>query len=271
MESTNTFSLSIEELLLVLHLIGETEVASALLQLTVGELTAQDLESRFTAAGHSLMARGLLRVNVAAEQKELDPVLVQSVRLLAEAEFSLRVGKITEGAEKVLQFFCGHQLVISHEIQDGVVHHLTCYQDLEPVIAQVQHFLGMEGLASRETPEVLVGAELVEQLGSLGEAPLEHLRVTLEMAGVPQELSNQMAEDCQNTRYLGSILRVNYLDSAEGKQPVAEQGCLAMASSQRLWLFQQAEEHPEHFRLIPGSAQRVAELVRDLVRKVEVV
>ena len=83
------FVLSVEEVSLVISIVGRPEVAHGLMAAQLGDMQEEEARARLLAAGHSLMARGWLTMDSQATMRLADP-LARIARILSRADFSVR-------------------------------------------------------------------------------------------------------------------------------------------------------------------------------------
>jgi hypothetical protein len=86
----------------------------------------------------------------------------------------------------------------------------------------------------------------------------------LEQAGAPQETRKLFIEDLHESRYRGSILRVEY---DTNNTPRSDRGLLVLRGIERLWLLRTFQQNDKAFvTVLPGTEsifrQEVSELLR---------
>ncbi len=128
-----TFNLSIEEVAFALGHVGGADTAAGFLSTLIGERPADELTGRLTAAGHSLLARGLLALAPSAAEATLAPALRRAMESMVRGEDVLRVTVTPPDGEQVVSFFRMDSGALRHEVKQGVVSELVLLEDAASV------------------------------------------------------------------------------------------------------------------------------------------
>lgn len=253
--TTKEYNLSIEELVLSLHIIGQTEAAAALLQTIIGEIAESEIETRLLVAGHSLMARGWLEIEVNADggRQQLDPELAEAAGMLAASDFSIGLQQAHDGAEKKLMFHFKQGKIIQHDASLGVVQKIRIHNDQISVIDEAMGTYSIDSFTHKPIPETYIQTQLLENLGTYRSWEIERIQAVLEAAGVSPQASRALAEDFQQSGNLTNVMRIEY---SEVDGPICNEGFLMLQGGERLWLLRQiTEEAGIRFQIIPGSVE----------------
>lgn len=230
------YSLSVEELILAMYVIGRQEAAAGLLQLSFDPMSDQELEIRLLTAGHSLAARGWLTVDEQAGTKELDAGLTAAILPLCEAAYTLRFTKQAQGEEVAMGIHVAAdgQLTV-HRLEKGFIHRMEVLSGPDEILGAVQSFFELTWQEhSDETFETTVRQELEQTAAQ----EAEELETLLADSGMPEPLKGWFAEDLTESEDWWTVLRVEY---TEEREPQAERGFLLLSGKERFWLLRPIE------------------------------
>lgn len=231
------YSLSVEELILSMYVIGRQEAAAGLLQLSFDPMSDEELSIRLLTAGHSMAARGWLTVDEQAETKELDVGLTAAILPLCDAAYTLRLTKRVQGEEAALGLHVSSQegQLTVHGVEKGFIHRIELLTGPDEILGEVQSFFGLTWQEHvEETRETTVHQELEHTAGQ----EAAELRRLLADSGMPEPLNGWFAEDLAESEDWWTVLRVEY---NEEREPQAERGFLLLNGEERFWLLRPIE------------------------------
>lgn len=262
-----SLTLSVEELAVVIAALGQRESAAAFLKGTVGDLHPANLTGRLTAASHSLIARGLLTIDLAAGTSAFDPQVEAMLRLLLDAHHTLRCTRsgATPGDEEALTLFVKGDDLLAHELRQGVVVQLETLPRTD-IAARIERFLDVpEGEAAvSDAPLGMISADTLQIVRrEAAERPMESAARLA--ANLAEPVARQIVEDfaLPETRW-GSVLRlVSEGEAAQGRDESA--GLLYAALPDRLWLFSIPPENRAIVHVYRGSRALLHALVEPLL------
>lgn len=114
-------SLGLEELVVVLNLLGYPEVAKGLLVTQLGEISPDEERGRLLAANHSLMAKEILYLQGGSIRMEEGPARL--LGFLITNDYAVRgTARSIRGTEESLTYYVRNQSVVEHRITHGVIH-----------------------------------------------------------------------------------------------------------------------------------------------------
>lgn len=251
-------ALAVEEMALIFSLMGRPEAGHALMANQLGEMTEAEARARLLAAGHSLIARGLLALG--NEGPILESSLARLMEQIARPQFSIRYSRATREAEFALVYHFGPDAVLEHRLEQGVVHHLAEVPDASAVVKGGMLFYEIPQTPSVALPptpmalQVLMDAKDIEDPAGIEER--------LRRAGVPDEVRSLLAEDLAHPQYRGGVIRVDY--DGQGR-PSSERGFLLLRGSQRLWLISPEARDAATALLMPATLQSFHQAVMALL------
>lgn len=261
MEKTESYSLSIEELVLSLQLIGYSEMGAGLLSLVYDEFTEEELKIKMRTAGHSLMAKGLLTIDMEKETKSLDENFSNALSLLGETDYSIRFGKLAAEEEVLMFHFKGHTIVQQSDEQGGLVHII----DVIPAYLEVADagFKFYEIEQVYETDPTLQGnisSKFINEVGEYTQLPLAEIEKILLKDGLSKSFSSLLAQDLKQIKAFSSIIKVIYQE--EG--PEEEDGFILLQGHKRNWIIKPASQ--SSYLVLPGTRENFLKEFENLVR-----
>jgi hypothetical protein len=259
--NVTTLRLSVEEVAYAMGLVGEPAAARGFLVSLLGDLEEPEMEGHLYAASHSLMARGLLHLNVAERTQRLDESLASMVDTVLHYDFSVQCSRSAGPAETtppLVLFFAGRRIV-GQTLDAGVISSLEEISDEAEAAARCGAFYDAPDLGN-ESPELL-GAIPVAVLDRAAEIPapqLEELHNWLIEAGLPGEIAAGLAEDLRAQEYRGSIIRIDRTDRTDGREAdaggaLSSTGLLLLRSARRLWVMELVSGDPLRLSVYRGG------------------
>lgn len=253
--------LSVEELALILIQHGQVVSGQGVMQATLGDIGSEEMRFRLLSAGHSLIARELMRMEKDGRFTFSDPVK-QIVRPLTKADFSIRYSKSVENGEENLSYHFAKGSVFEHSLEQGIIHIISEVKE-EVVVKAGWIFFNGEQTAQFQSSLVEVDNALFEQI--MANPDQEEVSRRLVEAGVTKSEANLIAEDMQNSKYRGSALRVEY---DKDNLPTSNRGILTLRGPNRMWLVRpQLTNGNGIVTLRPASQAAFAEEVTSLIKK----
>lgn len=252
-----SFSLSVEELILALYVIGCQEAAAGILHMSFDPMSDEELEIRLVTAGHSLAARGWLTVDETAGTKELHPVLAQTVRAVSDAAHTLRLSKQVQEEESTIGIHVlADGTMVAHQVERGFIHRINRVDGYEEVLAAVErHF----GLCWQEESDLAVDGAVVWP--DLDQDTAELLEM-LATAGMPEHLRVRLAEDMMVSDDQLAMMRVEY---DEEREPHVEHGVMLIQGKKRFWIMYPQDGDEESFHVELGTKEAMERVLRGLI------
>lgn len=264
------FRLSVEELAFAMGFLGGTEVAAGFLDTVFGKQNKDNLSGRITAASHSLIARGLLKLDLAANNNELDEELAQLVRTMMEAGHSVRAQRMFNGQEATLTCFVHDGVIAAHELALGVVAQLESLADQDTLLQRMIDFVQPpDGETAVSPPLGQISAETLQSVRQFAsQKKADQIKSALADT-LPEKLAAELAKDLQRGHITwGSILSLQ-TTSGDADTPLeSNEGILyAAVTPQKLWLFQLKPDDPTQAHLFRGSRAQLRRLLQQQLQK----
>jgi len=259
-----TYDLSIEEVAFALSLSGHPDVAGGYLLSLMGPREQAEIDGRLYAAAHSLMARGLLVVDVGSGEQRLDPTLRACAVAMAEGEWSLRCSVAAGGSERVLTWFWQDGEIVSHEVRDDVVSHISVVCDAHDLVRRCCDFLGVPlgpAMSDQAPAWTAVDGALVEALAGVP-APedVDDIVSRLVQRGMSERDARNLAEDAVRPKAHGSLTRIQTADG----EPIADGSLLLLLGPERYWVLRPSSA-PNWFEACLGTPRLVGDEVGRLI------
>jgi hypothetical protein len=248
----SAMNLSIEEVAFAISSMGYPDIAGGFLLSLMGPKEQAEMDGRLYAAAHSLMARGLLTVDVERGEQRLDPSFRECVGALVENDLTLRCSSATNVKERVVSYFLQADRIVSHEVRDDVVSCISVLPGKDALVRHCQEVLGVpQGPATTGVPVVWTPIEgsLVEMISNvLAAEGTEDVASQLVCCGMSPEDAWCLANDASRPERHGALTPIRLIEG----QPVANASLLLLMGVERFWLFRPAPES-DRFEVCLGT------------------
>ena len=254
--------LSIEETALAMTMAGYPDAAKGLLFTTFGEIPVAEEQGRMLAAGHSLMARGLVAIHdgQARIQESFRPL----IEALTTPDFVVQYSLTTSSAEQTLGYFFKGGNIARQSVEEGVVYRLTTGEGTEQVITGGLTFFSISEKHSVSHPQAMLSVAILDRASKESHESAGALFDLLSGAGIPNQLARPLAEDFQKATSRGAVLLIK----RQGSDLRSDHGFLLMQSQDRTWLFPLVEKAGEaHAKVIIASQESFAAEMQKLIGK----
>jgi hypothetical protein len=244
------FSLSVEEVALVLSMMDRPNEAHNLMITQLGDMDQDEARARLLAAGNSMLARNWLILDQDGTM-HLSEDVVPVAYILSDADFSIRYNRSHSNMDVSLSFHFREESIFAHGIEQGVVHHLREVENANDAIQGGESFFKLDQASPFTCSNSEVPYNLLEQIKD--EEDFSSILKPLEKFGVPEETRTLLAEDLHEVQYRGSVLRVEY---GEDNVPKSDEGLLVLRGPERLWLLRPFDRDGERYvTLLPGTEE----------------
>lgn len=245
----NKFRLSVEEMALAINLTGQPEVAKTVMESQLGVLSQESARERLLAAGHSLMARNLLEMDVNGDMY-LEDSLAYIAQVLSHTDLSLRYHRSYSDADILLTFHFKQGNIFEHRIEKGVVHQITKMEDENSVVQGGLVFFELGKTNSFDCQPIDIPYDVLDNLKSENSSSILYY---LAKVGITEGTRMLLAEDLSEVQYRGSVLRIEY---GENNVPQSNEGLLVLRGPERLWLLRPfVREGERYVTLLPGTEE----------------
>lgn len=225
-------SISLEELALLLNLMGYPIVAKGFLVSQLGNIAAEEERGRLMAANHTLLAKDIItleegQLHIAAPYSEL-------LDLLPNNDYAVRCILVSQGdTQRMLTYYIRGEQIVEQQIAFGVVHSLRTISSLDEVSEAIYSLLEIHTLQGMDhVTEYLSQAEL-EGLTTVY-TDMTAASNRLQKLGWAKETADYFAQDNFEQRRRAGLLRV--VMNPEQSKPSERGYMLLTGSSGRAWL-----------------------------------
>jgi hypothetical protein len=248
-------SLGAEELALALALVNRPDIGRNILASVNEKASEEQVSASLTAAGHSLVARGLcsfMEDNRLAMNKEFEYAIFP----LARFDNLLYVTIVQDGKQDDATIHVVEKrFFTAHIVQHGFIHHL----EHGPFTALADYMAGIFGNFGEETSKSSLSLEIkmnVLRRVQEPEAELVKAQQLLVENGWPKDTAKKFVDDLDKQQYRGTIVRLD----ANGGMKVGEleqaprRVQMLLKGAGHSWLF----EFPSASEQAIGTARLVA-------------
>ncbi|MDQ2806777.1 MAG: hypothetical protein M3Z04_07660 [Chloroflexota bacterium] len=230
------FQISVEELAYALGVLGGVGVAGGFLRSVLGDRDRRELDGRLLSAGHTLMARGYLDLNLVTQTTHIDPALRAAVLPLINNQFSIRCSYAAGNGEQVLAYFSQKPIIIEHKLVQGVISHLDLVPDWATVADRSYRFFDLPLTRADDQGFHPVGNVPINylyrpQTQENASSP-DTLTLQLQREGLLPLIAQQLAQDIVESEAHSSVIRTQTGPAGL----TADRGFLILRSWQRWWL-----------------------------------
>lgn len=243
-----TYKISIEEFALATSLMGRPEIAKSLLYTALENMSGEEEKGRLFAAGHSLLAHGLLTVK--DRKSHLDSGLRQALLIFLDNDFFVHLNSNVDGEGHSLTYFVREQNVVEQYIKERVIYHLTELPSMELIIERSLELLPVSDNNLDSFPMGEVETSVIEEARRRANTAPDTLEKFFLLSGLEEKLSHHLAEDFCHTVWQGSVVRMG----GGNGQILSDQGFLLLQGQVRCWIFALATKGVTTVALIlPGN------------------
>lgn len=207
--STATFQsdirVSLEELALLLNLMGHSVVAKGLLVSQLGDISVEEERGRLLAANHTLLAKNIMKLDEG--QLHIDPAYTNLLSILIDNDFAVRCFAASEGGFlQTLTYYIEGERIVEQRIDHGAVHSFRAVFSLSEATEAIGALLELDAIRSHES-----GASKLSQaeLQALTEDQPDAARASdrLQALGWTKEAADSFAEDNFSRHRRAGLLR----------------------------------------------------------------
>lgn len=239
-QKLNSFSLSLEELTMSLSMINRPDLGQILLKSFYDKLTKDQVDSRMTAASHSLLAHGLCGFT-SENRPRLISELEQSLLLLASYDYALQF-RLVRGDQLINStiHIKKDKGFTSHTIQAGVVHLLE-HGDLTQLAPYMLDVLDNYG----DDHDLCIPADCWITMGYLGKmmnsvGQQDGLKDVTKGLNWNEQVSTAFNEDIVNQQSRVTLIRINAKSGSSDEEIkiAPKQALLVLKGKCRTWFFE---------------------------------
>ena len=238
LDGMTSFSLSVEELAMALAMINRPDLGQLVLREIYDNLTTDQIDSRMTAASHSLLAHGYCGFTDELKPR-LDTKLEQALVGLAVYDKTFQLGIVKDGRSLNANIHVKHgRTFTSHSVQAGIIHLLEngIERILEKYLLDILEDFGNDvKIGIPPNLKISMGAlasatKLSESKGKPGDA-LQTIEDSM--------IRNALLEDIANQVSRVTLIRINANSRLSKDELVAapKQALLLLKGKSRTWLF----------------------------------
>ena len=225
--------LSLEEVAVLLNLLGHTQLAGETLRAQTGDIPPDEARGRLLAANRSLAARGVLQLD--GDQLRIDPAHAHLLAPLADNRFVLRCAVREPGrSEQALVFYVRDDLVVEQRIEHSVAHSFRPLAGRPDAAVECLVFLGLTDLKPFTAAPFGLTAAQFDEARALAAAGAAQAESYLRERGVDDATIPLFVDDLAHQRRRGAVVRLE-IDTVGGS--IRDDGFLALVGqSGRAWL-----------------------------------
>lgn len=259
---TEEYRLSVDEVAFAIAQVGDPNLARHLLLSQAGDsLTAEAIEGRLMAAGHSLLARHLIDVDEASTVQVTTP-FADAIQPLIKADFSIYVSSSNGRTELAQTYHFAGERIVRQVIDREIVYELASYPSADVVIDDCLNAVFARDAGLFDVEASRLPASVLDDLQQTAD-PSEVERI-LTAAGMPADARSLFAEDFQKVVARGSVIRVDF--PAAPDVPTSNEGILVLRGPDRLWLMRIVQEGDSAALLVaPGSAEDMSSEIKRII------
>ena len=235
-----TYSLSLEELSMCLAMINRPDLGQTILRTYYDNLTKEQVDSRMTAASHSLLARGICGLTPEGTPR-LEPELEQAILPIAIYDLVFQFNLVTgDNAVSSNIHVRKGKTFTSHNVQVGVIHLLEHGKSI-----QLPDFLLdiLEDYGGKE--KIDISAKTTITLGILGHAlnastKKEDVSKILQSLNWDASVIKALCDDLSASSGRGTLVRVEAKSGADEKtiEDAQKRTLLFLKGKTRTWCFE---------------------------------
>ena len=262
------FKLSVEETAYAMSILGGNDIATGLMLALFGERPKLEMEGRLLAAGHSLVARGLLDLSHKSIRDRLSSELVEMLEVILQSETKfVRCSNVVDGIEDVMSVYRMGDAFLVQQVTDNVVYDLQQIASVNKLHERIIAFFGILSNPSLGLNDVRATfpVSVLEQLRELVHQGQNDKAVQLLLENnVPQKLVDDIVMDISIEHKRGSVICV---ESQSGKLK-SEHGFLLLKTDERFWLFSLTQDDIPHLEVYKGNTDTFSRLMTELLRNI---
>ena len=255
-------SLGLEELVVVLNLLGYAEVAKGLLVTQLGEIGPNEERGRLLAANHSLMAKEILYLQGGAIRMEEGPARL--LGFLIANDYAVRgTARNIKAAEESLTCYIRGGEVVEHRLTHGVVHAFRRSDPAAAVDALAAFMLPADREAFQAPPFTLGDDRLQEAQSLIAAEGAEAGAAFFRGLGADEAAAAPLAEDLNRQTLRSAAMQVT-IDMSTGIN--ADRGYLILAGATgRAWVMDIREQNGAgELTVQPATEKLVGQLTKAL-------
>jgi len=234
------FSLSAEELSLVLSMVGQPEQGQAILKTAHENLVRLDMDSLLSSASHSLLARGFSKISTAG-QPILEKNLEKASTVLIQFDQLIYLNIVSGSRPLELTIHVKSPKAFCSHLNKANVVHVLEYGQFRDLGKYLIYILGESIISSTSTSDHFEAPIPFSILPTSLELHKNQMQISISLtnAGWPSDRADMLAEDLIRKIVRGSLIRINSgnLTSEEQIAKAPRSGLLFLRGLQRSWVF----------------------------------
>jgi hypothetical protein len=250
--------LSLEEVVVLLNLMGHPQLARETLRALTGPITLDEERGRLLSANRTLLAKDIFQLT--DDGLQIDQSYTRLLALLADNDFVLRcAARSTEQPERILNFFVQDDFVVEQRIEFGVIHTFREVPGLETAVSTCESFLGLVRPVEFDAVVFYLTDDELEEARKLAADGRMQAETFFQALGLEAATSALLVDDLAQPRTRGSAVRLE-VDAVAGV--VRDTGFLSLVGeSGRIWLFTvEVQEEGNSLLVRPGTPELVRQL-----------
>lgn len=260
-----TFSLSVEELALCFSMINLPSLGQEFLRSVGSKLDPQQTEQRLIAAGHSLVAHELAKINPGGTTV-LDAGIELALLPIARPDLVIQTIR-TANKEHELQsiyYNSSRKLFTAQQVTGGVIHHFT-----HGGIDQLPKYLTgiFDGFGSGDPLEYKGESIDSEILGAIGANIQNEVKIQdlLNSSKLSPSLKDKLAKDILSNHLRGTIV---FMEKNQENKSTRVSSCMLLSGDENHWLFRYDQEpNSNGIRIFKAGKDSLQKAIDEIIDK----
>ena len=236
--NNDTISLSVEEIALCFSMINSPSHGLKFIKSIDKNITKEDLDARFKAASHSLVAHGFASIGENGFP-QMKPELEKTLLPMVIYDKLIQILRSDKIGNRIISIYINNknESFTAHEIKLGVVHNISCDQleNLTTYLLGLFKDFGSEKMVPFS--EEKISLELMGKIGLAFNNP-NVVKEFLDQSDLSNNLKNELSTDICEMAMRGSIFSIkhNPKDQDAGESTPLR-GILLLRNGENHWLF----------------------------------
>lgn len=259
-EDSGDLRLSLEELALILSLVGQAPLAKSMLTEELGDMSPDELRGRIQAAGNTLLAKDAFHLN--GETFELSSPYARVLGPMMNADYAIQCTAFAvDQPGRTVMFYVKGDEIVEHHAINGIYHSLQRLEDLSTAVDGCEALLQLSPDDGQQAIPFTLDQKQTQNARLLDDDLAATLRDRLDQLGVDSATASHFSEDLGTPREWASALRLSMASDNRVMTVIGYE--LLTGSSGRTWLMT-VDDNDGKTGLRVRPAQR--SVVRDLTR-----
>jgi hypothetical protein len=263
-----TYFLTSEEIGFAIGAGGDLSLAAGYLNSAYGQLDPKELAGRLAAASHSLMTRGLYRLNADASEGEIDPALADCLLAFSKSARSIRCveSRADSSEDRIVSMLLSNdnKSAVEYEAVMGVAARLTHHHTIDAYVERMLHFVAPIGEhATAKSAGRIPGDALrkARQFANDGEDGRAELCALLDKS-LPHKIAETIATDLIACTRWGNMMHL--VNDSTNESATSNRGMFYAMSDASGWAFSYDSANADEADVWPADSATMRTLCRNI-------